>query len=214
MEAPPAKRQRLEVVPFAVLPIKGRFDTCPAKVKRDGEIGCISRGNDMNWEPGIAALRRYRTPTKGSDLGAGWERFVDHRKCVTNAVQGLEPVLKAIDSEQCGKIDVVTWRGNLTKILCTPYCRNDAWEIGVTKRNGVLFFDVRETAQQIAAEANKTEEQHRMCYWGYKFETFATWPTTGLSSDEDPSAPPDLRAAFCTIAKATVGRHKVMRSPH
>ena len=26
----------------------------------------------------------------------------------------------------------VTWRGNLTKLLTTPYCQNDVWAIGVT----------------------------------------------------------------------------------
>ena len=57
---------------------------------------------------------------------------------------------------------------------------------------------------EVANEAAKTPEQHRMCYWGYKFETYAT------VGDEAPEQPPELRTAYCTIAKAGLGRHTLI----
>lgn len=31
--------------------------------------------------------------------------------------------------------DIVTWRGIMTKILCTPYSRKEPWELRATKHN-------------------------------------------------------------------------------
>jgi len=53
----PAKRQKLEMPSFAVLPVKGRFDRPQIKVKRSKEIAFMSRGKDLEWRSTTSALR-------------------------------------------------------------------------------------------------------------------------------------------------------------
>jgi len=215
-EARPTKRQPKsddELRTFSILPLK-RFDHKGGKVRieRGKELGCISRGEDNAWHATADALREYRAPDKGNNLSAGFLQFEDKRD--RSKLTGVGPILSTLlgsqdaVTNQCSDVDFVTWRGNLTKILVTPYCRHDSWEIGVRRVNGRIFLDVRETEQEVANEATKTPEQRKMCYWGYKFETYATG--SACAEDSDLPAPPDLRTAFCTIAKATVGQHRLI----
>uniref|UniRef100_A0A164ZXH9 Decapping nuclease n=1 Tax=Daucus carota subsp. sativus TaxID=79200 RepID=A0A164ZXH9_DAUCS len=49
----------------------------------------------------------------------------------------------------------VTYRNNLTKILATPYTRNDPWEMGVHKRKGVVYLDVPKLEEKSKSELDR-----------------------------------------------------------
>ena len=36
--------------------------------------------------------------------------------------------------------DIITWRGILTKILCTPFRLNEAWNFNVVQRNVIRLL--------------------------------------------------------------------------
>lgn len=36
--------------------------------------------------------------------------------------------------------DIVTWRGIMTKILCTPYSRKEPWELRATRHNVMYTY--------------------------------------------------------------------------
>ena len=40
------------------------------------------------------------------------------------------------------------------------------------KHRGTIYLRQMDTEAKLKAEANKSESQHRMCSWGYKFEQF------------------------------------------
>ena len=46
------------------------------------------------------------------------------------ALLGLAPTQRAA---ALSGVHIVTWRGILTRILCTPYCRNEAWQLAATR---------------------------------------------------------------------------------
>lgn len=62
----------------------------------------------------------------------------------------------------------------LTKIMITPFNRNESWEFLVTKYNGTIYLRQIETEQERQRQLNETPRDKLMCYWGYKFEDYMT----------------------------------------
>ena len=157
MKRPREESTEVELKTFAILPIKGRFDQGGTNIRRGIEMASISRNIDNEWLSSSAALREFQPPKIGSDLNAGFDVFEDKRD--KSKAEGVDPILRALDAEQCSDCDFVTWRGNLTKILTTPYCRNDSWEIGVQRRHGRIFLDVRETADEVCSRRSAPQSE-------------------------------------------------------
>jgi RAT1-interacting protein len=67
---------------------------------------------------------------------------------------------------------IVTWRGIMTKMLCTPYSSNDPWSLVVCRVNGVIYM--AEMADSKAHAKPTNDRQARMCFWGYRFESLCT----------------------------------------
>ncbi|CAO3563643.1 unnamed protein product [Mortierella alpina] len=65
----------------------------------------------------------------------------------------------------------ICYRGILTKIMCTPYSRNEPWELGATLYKGTIYIEEHVSAEK-RENATGTNERHKlMSYWGYRFET-------------------------------------------
>ncbi|KAF9958361.1 hypothetical protein BGZ70_009220 [Mortierella alpina] len=65
----------------------------------------------------------------------------------------------------------ICYRGILTKIMCTPYSRNEPWELGATLYKGTIYIEEHVSAEK-RQNATGTNERHKlMSYWGYRFET-------------------------------------------
>ncbi|KAI1309331.1 Dom-3 Z [Mortierella claussenii] len=67
--------------------------------------------------------------------------------------------------------DFVCYRGILTKIMCTPYTRNEPWELGATLYKGSIYIEEHVTPEKRANAAGYNERHKLMSYWGYRFET-------------------------------------------
>ncbi|KAF8955976.1 decapping endonuclease targeting mRNA, partial [Entomortierella lignicola] len=68
------------------------------------------------------------------------------------------------------KADFVCYRGLLTKIMCTPYTRNEPWEFGATLYKGTIYIEEHITEEKVQASRG-TGRHQLMSYWGYRFET-------------------------------------------
>lgn len=62
----------------------------------------------------------------------------------------------------------------LTKLLCSPYNKQEPWKMAVTLYNGTIYFSEIETEESRARTARETPREQQMCYWGMKFEDYMT----------------------------------------
>lgn len=65
-------------------------------------------------------------------------------------------------------VDVVSWRGMITKFLTLPFARNDGFEMNVTRLGNTIYLD-EYVSPQARAEKVKREsdpKQQLMAYWG------------------------------------------------
>lgn len=63
-------------------------------------------------------------------------------------------------------VNFVSFRNNITKLLATPYEKNE-WEIDVMMVRGVIFLGIVKLDANLRFES----KYHRdTVYWGYRFE--------------------------------------------
>lgn len=70
--------------------------------------------------------------------------------------------------------DIVCWRGLLTKLATTIYDKEAGWKLKAVKWKDVIFLMEEKTEQAKIRDANETDIQKRMSYWGHKFEQYVT----------------------------------------
>ncbi|KAG0031541.1 decapping endonuclease targeting mRNA, partial [Podila clonocystis] len=69
------------------------------------------------------------------------------------------------------RADFVCYRGILTKIMCTPYTRNEPWELGATLYKGSIYIEEHVTDEKRQSAGGSSKRHKLMSYWGYRFET-------------------------------------------
>ena len=57
--------------------------------------------------------------------------------------------------------DFITWRGHLTKIMCTPYETRESWQMAATLHNETIYISEVETKEN--KEKGKWNVQKRLC---------------------------------------------------
>lgn len=62
----------------------------------------------------------------------------------------------------------------LTKVLCSPYNKNEPWMVAATLYNGTIYLSEIETEKAKQEEAMRNQRMKEMCYWGVKFEDYVT----------------------------------------
>ena len=146
------------------------------KFTQPKEVARFSRDKSRNVHFDKRSLRAYRPAVLPAPLDEGFEEYRPRQEG-SDGPAPLTDVLAALSSTRCPiqSGQIVTYRNNLNKLFLTPYCRADDWEIGVERAaDGSIHLLVRETARKRAEEANRTEKDKRMCYWGYRFEQLST----------------------------------------
>ena len=68
----------------------------------------------------------------------------------------------------------VTWRGMLTKLMCSPYDKSDPWKLAATLFNGTIYLSEIETEESKTKNAAQTPREEKTSYWGLKFEDYMT----------------------------------------
>ncbi|TRY93049.1 hypothetical protein DNTS_025173 [Danionella cerebrum] len=126
--------------------------------------------------------------------------------CVQTFLQFIEClcVCRAVD------VDFVTWRGHLTKVLTTPYERQEGWAMAATLFNGTIYLSEVETEEARASREARTDRDQEMMYWGYKFEQYMC--AEKVEGAPDPGGVVNTNEAFCTVVQTRLVCHTLLFS--
>ncbi|XP_071919339.1 NAD-capped RNA hydrolase DXO1-like isoform X1 [Coffea arabica] len=169
------------------------------------ELACYSRieGGEVFFDDrSLRLFKRLITQDIGFDLNEGFDTFIPKKDLGS---EGFGDLLACIRSKNIPlqNMHFVTYRNNLNKILATAYIRHEPWEMGVHKRNGVVYLDVHKLP-----ERPQSELERRRCYWGYCFESLATEdPTRG---DGEGIHHVDANVEYCSVLKTKLGAHRIL----
>lgn len=169
------------------------------------ELACYSRieGGEVYFDDrSLRLFKRLISQDVGFDLNEGFDSFIEKRDLGS---QGFGDLLACIRNKNIPlqNMHFVTYRNNLNKIMATAYIRNEPWEMGVHRRNGVVYLDVHKLP-----ERPKSEMERRRCYWGYCFESLATEdPTRG---EGDSIHHVDANVEYCSVIKTKLGAHRIL----
>ncbi|GES96748.1 RAI1-domain-containing protein [Rhizophagus clarus] len=165
---------------------------------------------------------RYYYPANLEDgnLSVGYENFIQRE---SEGPETIHPLLDALIhiKETRGdsiKADIISWRGIFTKMLCTPYNRNEPWEFGATLYNNKIFIEEHETEQARLNRERSTPKSKLMVYWGYKFEALSTIgvPATEIKSQDDPrllerkNSIVNNNIQYCSVSKTSLGKNRLI----
>ncbi|KAG4987643.1 hypothetical protein JHK82_030005 [Glycine max] len=192
------------------------------------EVACYSRaeGREVYFDDrSLRLFKRHITEDVGADLNEGYDTYIPKKDLGS---QGFGDLLACIRDKNIPlqNIHFVTFRNNLNKviihfglfdfgileiskssgynlILATAYIRHEPWEMGVHKRNGVVYLDVHKLPEKPQSDLDR-----RRCYVGYCFESLAT---------EDPNRADgegihhvDANVEFCAVIKTKLGAHRIL----
>ncbi|XP_065877628.1 NAD-capped RNA hydrolase DXO1 [Euphorbia lathyris] len=169
------------------------------------ELGCYSRveGGDVYFDDrSLRLFKRYVSEDVGADLNEGFDTFIEKKDLGS---EGFGDLLGCIRDKNIPlqNMHFVTYRNNLNKILATAYIRHEPWEMGVHKRNGVVYLDVHKLPEKPQSELDR-----RRCYWGYCFESLATEdPRRG---DGEGIHHVDANVEYCSVLKTKLGAHRIL----
>ncbi|KAL3645544.1 NAD-capped RNA hydrolase dxo1 [Castilleja foliolosa] len=150
----------------------------------------------------LRLFKRLINDDIGADLNEGFDTFVEKKDLGS---EGFGDLLATIRNKNIPlqNMHFVTYRNNLNKILATAYIRNEPWEMGVHKRNGVVYLDVHKLP-----ERPKSELDRRRCYWGYNFETLATEDPNRVDGEGIHHV--DANVEYCSVIKTKLGAHRIL----
>ncbi|KAI3453466.1 hypothetical protein Pfo_010129 [Paulownia fortunei] len=169
------------------------------------ELACFSRveGGDVYFDDrSLRLFKRLISEDIGTDLNEGFDTFIEKKDLGS---QGFGDLLATIRNKNIPlqNMHFVTYRNNLNKILATAYIRHEPWEMGVHKRNGVVYLDVHKLPERPQSELDR-----RRCYWGYCFETLAT--EDPRRADGEGIHHIDANVEYCSVIKTKLGAHRIL----
>eukprot|EP00039_Didymoeca_costata_P002390 m.59844 g.59844 ORF g.59844 m.59844 type:complete len:374 (-) comp11276_c0_seq4:92-1213(-) len=186
--------------PFTVIGGKDR-PTFP----RPEEVGCFSLDMERNFHDDDSELRVYQCPKMGVSLRQGYTEFVAKDE-QANADEHLNNLLRWIIAhsdrrKDLGNVDFVTWRGQVTKMMLTPYETKNGWKLAAILHKGTIYLSAIETEESKLEKQNRTARQQEMCYWGYKFEQYCT---KSIHQQEQPGDTVNSNPEYVSVAKIRI----------
>lgn len=100
-------------------------------------------------------------------------------------------------------VDVITWRGNLSKLMTCPWDEKEAWTMEAELVNQCVVLNVRETEEGLRRALRRDEREERMCYWGYAFEE-------SVCAEKPFEEPVDCLNCFCSVVRTKLGNLNVV----
>ncbi|XP_066944469.1 decapping and exoribonuclease protein-like isoform X1 [Macrobrachium rosenbergii] len=101
--------------------------------------------------------------------------------------------------------DFICFRGLLRDILCMPYENKERIILCATKFRGTIYMWSYETPEKKADREAQTEEQLKMCSWGYKFEQYMT-------EGSDISEGVNENSEYSCVLRSRLEKHSIVYS--
>ncbi|XP_030053194.1 decapping and exoribonuclease protein isoform X1 [Microcaecilia unicolor] len=202
------------------------YDAAFPFYKQPLEVGRFSLDATRNFFNDSRQLRYYSPPPPGDspqfDLRDGYrDRYVKRDDSIKERLDHLlqwiqqnQSVLRAgaassetTTSSWLNK-DFVTWRGHLTKVLTTPYEKQEGWLLAVTHFRGTYYISEVETEAARRQREERTAAQEELMYMGYKFEQYLCAATPG--GIPDTGGVVNTNEAFCTVVQTKLNGHSLL----
>ena len=111
--------------------------------------------------------------------------------------------------------DFITWRGLLTKIMCTPYETRESWQMAAVLHNGTIYIMEIETEENKDKRENMEERHKEMCYWGHNFESYCTSMVDKSHHNKNEEKAKESHAIndseeFVTVIRARLNKHSLV----
>lgn len=163
-------------------------------------VGCYSVDSERNYHQNFSKLR-YLKAVEGSvhfDLNKGFKKFLNKPSHVTRD-EKINHMLEFIarnlhklrlpTKEKPLRYDFVCFRGLLTKIMITPFEREN-WTMRATCFKGTIYMWTYE-------EERNWHDKEKFVHWGYKFENYMFAKAPNLKPDA--SEPANANEEFCVM---------------
>ena len=95
----------------------------------------------------------------------------------------------------------------MTRIANSPYETRECWKILSRRKGRTIFLAEVATEDKVKRDLEMTEQDRRMMYWGYSFETFCSSVDGELSSHRDQV---NTDEAWCPVFKTKIGHMSIL----
>ncbi|KAG4304041.1 hypothetical protein PORY_002564 [Pneumocystis oryctolagi] len=139
----------------------------PPVYRQPVELFCFSYDECRTLRHDTFSLKYYYPAMPGADLSYGFEKRIERDETVDEHLDGFLLSLCEYERTQgCAhtSVDILTWRGILTRFLCTPYDRHTSWAVHIVR------FQVKFIEDCHVPPPPLTMYEALMCFWGHKFE--------------------------------------------
>ncbi|XP_033752993.1 decapping and exoribonuclease protein-like [Pecten maximus] len=208
---------------------KSNYDKEFPYFRRPSEIGSFSQDSRREVVFNKQQMRYYIPPKDPRDvcfdLKIGYRDYIRKDESKPEFLDDLlrwivnNPSVFTIDSEknqlaektdpQKGlNTDFVSWRGLLTKLLCTPFETSEGWRIAITRYKDTFFLCEFETEKKAEFKKNRSGIQDEMCYWGWKFEQYVTASSPNGTPDTESLV--NTNEGFCSVVRSRLNSHSLV----
>ncbi|CAG8243905.1 unnamed protein product [Penicillium salamii] len=196
---------------FNIQPVQ-RFAGANTSIRRPREIACFSYDDQRRFSLGDSSMAYYYTPNLPADLNKGYDTFQKLNDVADEHLDALLDTLMAHEKETEKKceVDIVTWRGMMTKILTAPYDNMN----GFIEENNEYKNQQKEIQRKRGSPPGMAP-QELMMYWGYKFENLAvlrkTWDES--TREEIEGREDDVvnnAAQYCSVVRTGIGNVRMV----
>jgi len=171
-----------------------RYAGTKTNIKKPVEIAYFSYDSDHKLLPFSDTSLKYYYPAifnthhternRPIDLSVGFDTFRNRSDSPDEHLDGLLDTLEQLERRQGSKLDVnvITWRGMMTKILTATYENEDGFEMNATCFQDTIFveenheYKIARDGKQNTFIRKGGPPQEMFMYWGYKFETLSMLP--------------------------------------
>ncbi|CAO3635371.1 unnamed protein product [Mucor fragilis] len=221
-QPPQSKRRRVDAYPSFRLNHTESYQGSFPVYKQPQEITSYSIDHERRVWFDNREMKYYYPPTSDKkDLNVGYDKMIQRDESIPEHIDTLLDALTNANAKQPDDsqitADIVTWRGIMTKILCTPYSRKEPWELRATKHNGSIYMEEQVTEKKKNSENQASDRQKLMSYWGYRFETLCTVtkpPHEMTKKDaelqERLTASANTNIQYCILAKTKLGNNSII----
>ncbi|KAI2697681.1 hypothetical protein CBS147332_8664 [Penicillium roqueforti] len=208
---------------FNIQPLH-RFHGANTSIRRPREIACFSYDENRRFSLGDSSMAYYYTPALPADLNIGYETFQKLNDVPDEHLDALLDTLVAHEKETEKKcdVDIVTWRGMMTKILTAPFDNMNGFEMNATCFQGTIFIEENNEYKNQQKEIQRKRgsppgmaPQELMMYWGYKFEKLAVLPKTWDESTREEiegrqNEVVNNAAQYCSVVRTGIGNVRMI----
>lgn len=168
-------------------------------------VGCYSLDDERNYQPNLSQLKYLVHPNEvvHFNLNKGFKQFRNKSRDIARE-EKIKHLLEFIarhyhklrqpDEKKVLRYDFVCFRGLLTKIMITPFEREN-WTVRATCLKGTIYLFAWE-------EERNFPNKDKFVHWGYKFENCMFSRTPHGSADVDEAA--NANEEFCVMFSSRV----------